>query len=291
MEDSGFTREEMTRLTASKQNSDLLVSIERDAMARVESGDVTPEQRLAAVRSLSDARYQRAKADIMRPLAEAGRLVKTRTAGKLAAAESHALGALLLFAAAGATLLFSLWWAYRQLQRVFGGSVSQLRATVMSTGDTAELAAALANGGDKDSIIGKLVEAQQVRSNDDGRRSASEQAVSEAERRLRSVVGALDEGVCVVQDALIRFVNDKLQEILERAEPDLVDRPFIQFVHDDDRTMLMERYRKRVAGIEISPEISFRICSSPGVLRGAVSRATEFEWAGRPATLYFVNLI
>ncbi len=291
MMEAGFTDEEMNRLAVAKQNSDALTAIERQAMALAEDPNVTMDQQLRAVRMLHDAGYHRAKADIMRPIADAIRMVNVRTADAVADAERGALGGLALFVVAGVVLLLTLWWTYRNLQRVFGGSVSQLRAAVAATADTATPASLVVGNGDRDSIIGKLVEAQQVRVNDEGRRKDSERAISEAERRLRSVVGALDEGVCVVQDALIRFVNDKLQHILEKPEADLVDRPFIQFVHDDDRAKLMERYRKRVDGIAVSPDTAFRVCTGPGVLRGMVSRAAEFEWAGRPATLYFVNMI
>jgi PAS domain-containing protein len=95
---------------------------------------------------------------------------------------------------------------------------------------------------DRDSIIGKLVEAQQVRALDEGHRRDSERAISEAERRLRSVVGALDEGVCVVQDALIRFVNDKLQRILERPEAALVDLVRSGRLIDEDGTLTSSNF-------------------------------------------------
>jgi PAS domain-containing protein len=291
MEAAGFTDEEMNRLNVAKQNSDALVAIERQAMAAVEAGAISPEQRLQVIRTLNDDRYHRAKADIMRPVAEATRMVLTRTATAVASAERQAQVGLGVFIVAAAVLWITLWWTMRNLNLVFGGSVTQLRAAVQSTANPAAPVAALEGNGDRDSIIGKLAEVHQVRVTDEGRRKDSERAVSEAERRLRVIVGALDEGVCVVQDALIRFVNDKLQEILEKPEAELVDHPFIQFVHGDDRAALMERYRKRVDGVAVSPDTTFRVCPRPGVLRGMVSRATEFEWAGRPATLYFVNMI
>ncbi|MGP1609233.1 MAG: diguanylate cyclase, partial [Burkholderiales bacterium] len=135
METSGFTDEEMNRLAAAKQNSDLLVNIEREAMALVGAGVVAPEQRQQAVRMLFDARYHRAKADIMRPLAEASRLVRARNAEMLADAEGHAFRALLLFALSGAVLVFTLGWTYRNLRLVLGGSVEQLSAAVAAAGD------------------------------------------------------------------------------------------------------------------------------------------------------------
>jgi PAS domain-containing protein len=291
MAEAGFTDEEMNRLNVAKRNSDSLVTLERQAIAAVEAGAIPAEQRLQAIRTLNDDRYHRAKADIMRPVAEATRMVLTRTAAAVASAERQALVSLGIFMLAAVVLGITLWRTMRNLNLVFGGSVRQLRAAVQATAHPATPAAALEGNGDRDSIIGKLAEAHQVRVSDEGRRKDTERAVSEAERRLRVIVGALDEGVCVVQDALIRFVNDKLQLILEKPEAELVDHPFIQFVHGDDRAALMERYRKRVDGVPVAADTTFRVCPRPGVLRGMVSRATEFEWAGRPATLYFVNVM
>lgn len=293
MTEAAFTDEELNRLEVAKRSSDQLVVIEQQAMSLVEAGydagTLSPEVRLQAINMMFDARYHRAKSEIMRPIAEVTRMVDARTADAVASAERQAFYGLVVFGLSGSVLLAALWWTMRNLQQVFGGSVSQLRAAVESTENIDTPIATIKGNGDMDSIIGKLMDAHQVRANDDKRSRESERAVSEAERRLRGIVGALDDGVCVVQDALIRFVNPRLQEIFDKPEAELVDHPFIQFVHEDDRAAIMDRYRKRVGGAEIESAVEFRLQTMSGKLRRIVSRGTQFEWAGRPATLYFIK--
>lgn len=289
---AGFTEEELNRLNVAKQSSDRLVAIERQAMALVDVGSDTPggvaaEQRMPAIRMLHDDRYHRTKADIMRPIAEAIRMSDARTTEVVATADQQALWGLGILAFSSVILLLTLWWSYRNLQLVMGGSVSQLHDTVLSMDKPDALATTTSNN--MDSIIGKLVNAQQTRITEESRRKDYERALSEAERRLYNIVGALDEGVCVVQDALIRLVNPKLQEVMEMPETELVDHPFIQFVHHEDRVAMMERYRKRSGGKALESDSEFRIRTGKGAILSIKCRAAEFEWAGRPATLYILK--
>jgi PAS domain S-box-containing protein len=110
--------------------------------------------------------------------------------------------------------------------------------------------------------------------------------VSEAKYRL--LIDASSEGILVVQDGKLQFVNKKVIEVSGYRQEELMARPFPDLVHPDDREMMLNQYRKRVKS-EIPDAYSFRITSKYGHVRWVDIRGTEFIWEGKPANLYFLN--
>ena len=62
------------------------------------------------------------------------------------------------------------------------------------------------------------------------------------------------ESIVIDQDWMHKFVNRRAIEILGYSKEELTSRPFIEFVHPDDREMVLERYLKRMKG-ENAPNI------------------------------------
>lgn len=288
---AGFTPEELNRLNVAKANSDILIALEQKAMQQVENHASDTSRDLDATRqtalaSLYDAAYHRTKADIMRPIAEVIHMVDERTLGEVQASEQLALAMLVVFLLACTWLLAMLCWIQHNLRLVMGGSVNQLSRVVVNAANN-ETDKELVGNSDPDTIIGKLLKVQENSISAEGQRKDSERALSESERRFRAMAASLNEGVCVVQDALIRFVNHKMTDILQLSEPELIDQPFIQHLDAEDRAALMERYRRRVEGDDIEATSLMNLSSG----RRIMTRATQFEWASRPATLYFINVV
>jgi PAS domain S-box-containing protein len=290
----GFTELELARLADAKKRSDALVDIERaamrfaDALVDAPASEASLAKRLSAVQMLHDANYHRAKADIMKPIADFRRMVSERTAGLVASAERQATITLVTFIASGGLLLILLYLLQRSFRRMIGGSVSLLHEAVTQAakGDFPALPTGMAP---KDTILGKLAEAGQNRTPHDVRRTESELALSEAERHFLDVVARSGESICVVQDAIVRFVNAKLLTVLGYSEHDMIGRPFIELVDADDRVALLDRYRKRLEGSLYGVKSVFRVREKDGAMHTVESHAAKCEWAGRPATLYFLN--
>lgn len=84
---AGFSAEEIAKLTEAKTASDELTKTEFAAMAIVDALTPTPDgERLRAIRMLQDKEYRKAKARIMRPIAEFQALSSRRTLDRVRAA-------------------------------------------------------------------------------------------------------------------------------------------------------------------------------------------------------------
>jgi len=115
------------------------------------------------------------------------------------------------------------------------------------------------------------------------------EALRASEERYRLLVENADQGILVVQDTMIKFLNNKLLEITDYSEDELLDNSFIDFVHKDDRDMVVDRHMRRLSGEKIPPKYSFRIINRLGEIRWVEISAASLQWEGRPATLNFLS--
>ena len=161
MRRAGFNAGELALLSAAKQHSDQLTAIEQAAIAmRTRRGADAPAPP-DAVSMLYDAAYHRAKADIMRPIAEVNASVEQRTRDAVDDAAFGAAIARAAFALIALLLMVLLWRTKRGLDSALGCSVDQLRAGIerLGRGDFAEPLAAAPNAGNN--VWGWLAETQQ----------------------------------------------------------------------------------------------------------------------------------
>jgi len=93
----------------------------------------------------------------------------------------------------------------------------------------------------------KLLEEESIK----GRQAQN--ALRESEERYRTVVENANEGIHIAQDERVVYMNPKLIEMIGSPLAEVTNRPFTDFIHHDDRAMVMDRYRRRLAG-QSSPD-------------------------------------
>ena len=120
-------------------------------------------------------------------------------------------------------------------------------------------------------------------------RKRAEEALRESEEQYRILVENASEAIFVAQDGKLRFVNGRSQEIIGYTREELISRTFIEFVHPDDRELLMDRHIQRQQGVDLPSRYSFRIVHATGETRWMELSTVRIEWAGRPATLNFMS--
>ena len=121
-------------------------------------------------------------------------------------------------------------------------------------------------------------------------RKKAEKALRESERKYSLLIKNASEAIIVAQDGLMKFVNPMTVSLLEvHSELDLINRPFPEFIYQDDRNMVVENYRRRIADQGAPPRYSFRVITPEGIVKWVEINATLIDWQGRPATLNFLT--
>ena len=115
------------------------------------------------------------------------------------------------------------------------------------------------------------------------------EALREREERYRAVVENSSEVILVAQDGLLRFMNIKAMEITGYSRDELTSKPFTDFIHPDDRDMVIERYIERLRGEELPNTYPLRIINKDGGVKWMEINSALITWDRRPATLSFLT--
>lgn len=162
----------------------------------------------------------------------------------------------------------------RELQ-LLAGMVANVIVTFILKEDLDEKAKALAS---------KVAQ----RERDLARRVEAERALRESEKKYRVVVENAKEGICVVQNECLRFANASMTRIFGYRQGDQLGKSFLTMIHPSDRQMVLEHYRARQRGEEISEGLRVRVLHRSGEVRWVEISGVNIEWEGRMATLYFL---
>ncbi len=71
------------------------------------------------------------------------------------------------------------------------------------------------------------------------------------EEQYRSVVEKASDGIAIIQDGKIKFINPRLVKMWGGDGQELLDRPITNFLHPDEIPKVVDRYRKRMEGKKV----------------------------------------
>ncbi|MCA1960813.1 MAG: PAS domain S-box protein [Desulfomonile sp.] len=126
---------------------------------------------------------------------------------------------------------------------------------------------------------------------DETERMQALKALQGSEEKYRLVVENAKEGIIIAQDGMHRFVNPRIVELFGYSEEELLSRPFLNFIHPDDREGMRERHAKRLRGETIPQRYAFRIVTKNGEVKWVEIESVLVSWEGRPAALVFMTEI
>jgi PAS domain S-box-containing protein len=124
---------------------------------------------------------------------------------------------------------------------------------------------------------------------DISRRKAAARALAESEAKYRKVVENVNEGILVTAGGRILYANPKALAITGIDEATALARPFIEFIHPDDRDRVLTNHMRRLKGEAVENYYRFRVIHGTGEVRWLEISAVVFEWQGAPATLNFLT--
>ncbi len=82
-------------------------------------------------------------------------------------------------------------------------------------------------------------------------RKKFEEVLRQSEDKYRGIVENANEGIVITQNGMFKFINSKSSEISGYSQQELMSKPFIEIVHPDDQSMVMQHHIKRLKGEEI----------------------------------------
>ena len=117
----------------------------------------------------------------------------------------------------------------------------------------------------------------------------AEKALQESEEKYRNVVELANDGIIILVDLVIRYINPNGAAIIGRMPEDLIGRRFLDFIPEDYHAALAERYLRRIEGdrLQTIHETVVWHCDGRRIDVEFNSGVTSFE--GRPAIIAIIR--
>ena len=120
-------------------------------------------------------------------------------------------------------------------------------------------------------------------------RKQAEEALRENEQRYRLLVDHAGEAIVVVQDGIVKYANPATFRTFGYSEEKLGSKPFVEFLHPEDRNYAIEEYTEVLNGKIIKPSFKIRVLTEKETIKWIEFNAVPIEWENRPAVLGFAR--
>lgn len=117
----------------------------------------------------------------------------------------------------------------------------------------------------------------------------TEQARVDSEDRYRKLIESANEGICVLEKGILRFVNPKFIELFGYSHDELLGQPILRFIHPDDRALVCENHQKRLEGHADDLKYPARVETKTHGVRWMEISGVAIDWCDQPSTLNFCS--
>ncbi len=121
------------------------------------------------------------------------------------------------------------------------------------------------------------------------RQKIAEKALQESEKKYSTLVEKGNDGIVIVQDGRLKFVNSMMAEITGFKITDAIGKPFIDFISPDFKGFVLARYKRRMAGEDVPNKCEIGIISKDGKNIPVEINASLIEYDGRPAEMAIIR--
>ena len=120
-------------------------------------------------------------------------------------------------------------------------------------------------------------------------RKRMEEVLRESEAKYSTLVENSRDGIVILQDGVMKFVNTASLEIVGYTPEELLGIDFLKVVTPEDREMVMKRYADRMAGKEVPSIYEMALIRKDGITVPVEVNATFINYEGRPADLVVIR--
>ena len=82
-------------------------------------------------------------------------------------------------------------------------------------------------------------------------RKQAEEALRESEEKYRSLVELANDGIAIVQENLLKYVNPHLAQMAGYTVDEVIDTPFLDYIHPDELSQVIDYHKRRMAGEKV----------------------------------------
>ncbi|MHC1790539.1 PAS domain-containing hybrid sensor histidine kinase/response regulator [Solidesulfovibrio sp.] len=107
-------------------------------------------------------------------------------------------------------------------------------------------------------------------------------------RQLDAILEGAREGVVIAAAGRLVYVNPFMERLTGHDAATLCSRPFVEFLHPEDRDMVLSVHLSRLADQPAPASYVFRIVTATGGVRYVNASSSCIDWDGQPAAMSFL---
>jgi PAS domain S-box-containing protein len=115
-----------------------------------------------------------------------------------------------------------------------------------------------------------------------------EETLRESEKKYRNLVERAADGIAIVQNGRVKFLNPRLEEITGYTNEEVIGTEFMQYLHPDELPKVAKRYKARMAGKKVTKYETI-ILHKDGYYFDVELDGGVIPYHGSPADLVYVR--
>ncbi|QZY54160.1 histidine kinase N-terminal 7TM domain-containing diguanylate cyclase [Crassaminicella profunda] len=124
---------------------------------------------------------------------------------------------------------------------------------------------------------------------DVSKRKQLEKALQASEEKYRNVSEFANDGIVIVQNGKVQYVNKKLLEMIEYGYEEVVNYSFESFIIPKFRDKINEKYRKKIAGEDVKAQYETILLCKSGKLLDVEVNSALMNYNGSIAILGYIR--
>lgn len=116
-----------------------------------------------------------------------------------------------------------------------------------------------------------------------------ENALHKSEEKYRTLIENAVDGIIITQHGKLKFVNRAFCELIQYSEKELLDKPYKNYVVQEDHRMMEEYHKRRMSGEDFQTMYRSRIYKKDGTLMEVELNARTSQYNNEPAAFIIVR--
>jgi PAS domain S-box-containing protein len=120
-------------------------------------------------------------------------------------------------------------------------------------------------------------------------RKKAEKALKESEEKYRNLIERANDVVIIVQDGIVKFVNNRVANMFGYSVGEMYDTPFLDYVFPDERERIKEFHEQRLKGEDVPDIYETRVLHKDGIKLDVETNSGIITYQGNPAVLALIR--
>ena len=117
----------------------------------------------------------------------------------------------------------------------------------------------------------------------------SGKALRESEEKYRNLIERANDGICIIQDTLLKYANPRLAQMGGYTIEELTDTLFTNYVHPDEIPKVVDYYKRRMAGEDVTTVYETALRHKDGGKVDVELNTGIITYHGKSADLVFIR--